>query len=93
MDQTQIKKLAALARIEISDEELASFSADLGAILAYVDQVRAVTEKVGDVAGQEMLDNVARIDIVTRTTGEYTDSILALAPDRDGNYVKVKKIL
>ena len=93
MDQTQIKKLAALARISVSDEELASFSADLGAILAYVDQIRAVTEKVGDNAAVELISNVARADVITRTTGEYTDSILSLAPDRDANYVKVKKIL
>jgi Asp-tRNA(Asn)/Glu-tRNA(Gln) amidotransferase C subunit len=34
-----------------------------------------------------------RDDSVTHTPGEFTEDILNNAPDREGNYLKVKKIL
>jgi hypothetical protein len=34
-----------------------------------------------------------RDDIVTNNTGEYTESLVKAAPDNDGVYIKVKKVL
>ncbi len=34
-----------------------------------------------------------RNDDEANVSGEYAEKLLALSPDRDGNYIKVKKIL
>ena len=39
------------------------------------------------------LRNVMRPDVVEHLPGEYTESLLSNAPDREGDYLKVKKIL
>ena len=86
-----IEKLASLARIKISDEEKESMRTDIESILAYVGQVKDLSGTVKDES--PALRNVMRDDVVTHTSGEFTESLLALAPSREGNYLKVKKIL
>jgi len=86
-----IEKLASLARIKITDEEKESMRTDIESILAYVGQVKDLSGTVKDES--PALRNVMRDDVVTHTSGEFTESLLALAPSREGNYLKVKKIL
>jgi aspartyl-tRNA(Asn)/glutamyl-tRNA(Gln) amidotransferase subunit C len=87
----EIKNLADLARIEIGDEEALKLTKDVDAILLYVGQIK---DAVGDVKPRiPTVRNIMREDVVTTKTGEYTDKLLAEAPERDGKYFKVKKIL
>ncbi len=87
----EIEHLADLARIEISDVEKESIRKDIESILEYVGQVKNVpTDTVRE---NPVLRNVMRQDVITHTAGEYSDDLLALSPDREGNYLKVKKIL
>ena len=89
--QADIEKLASLARIAISDEEKASMQKDIESILEYVGQVKNIsTDAVREVPN---LRNVMRDDVVTHESGEFTETLLNLAPAREGNYLKVKKIL
>ena len=86
-----IEKLASLARIKLSGEEKESMSKDIESILDYVSQVKNIS---ADVARDiPVVHNVMRDDVVTHESGEYTEALLSLAPAREGNYVKVKKIL
>lgn len=93
MEQGDIKRLASLARIAVSDHEAKTLSHDIDAVLAYVSTVSDIaaandaTKKVGP------LHNVLREDAVTNQPGEQTDTLLAEAPHRDGAWLKVKKIL
>ena len=77
-----IKKLAELARIEVNEKETKSLAKDIEAILEYVKQVRDVS-----------VVNVFREDANSHESGIYTDALLSAVPERDGQYVKVKKIL
>ena len=92
MQLTDIKHLATLARLDISDTEAEELLHDLQAILVYVDQVTSVT-----VSGTEIdipdHRNIAREDIVTNPGGAFTTDILANAPDTQDGFVKVNKIL
>lgn len=91
ISREEIEKLANLARIKISEEEKESMRTDIEAILEYVGHVKAVsTDGIQEVP---VLRNVMRDDAVTHHSAEFTESLLALAPSRDGNYLKVKKIL
>lgn len=88
----EVRKLAALSRISLSPEEEVSMQSDISSILGYVDQINKADLKDGPA---EILErkNVWREDGDAHETGAYTDTLLANAPSRDGNYVKVKKIL
>ncbi len=86
-----IKNLADLARIEISDTEAEGLTTQIDSILGYVGQIK---DSTGDVQGTTpKLRNVMRDDVVTNAGGQYTEKLLNNAPSREGEYVKVKKIL
>ncbi len=86
-----IKHLADLSRMEISGAEMEKLTAEIDAILGYVGQIMNTT---GDMSRDvPALHNVMRLDAPTNTTGQYTEGILRNAPARDGNWLKVKKIL
>lgn len=86
-----IKNLADLARIKISDDEMEKMTSEIGSILGYVGVIQNVGGDVKDTIPK--LRNVMREDEVTTVTGENTEKILQNAPERSGNYLKVKKIL
>ena len=92
MEIKEIENLASLCRIDLSDEEKNELLGEMDSILSFVDQIKDL--KVDDVdkriAG---LRNVMRDDENVHESGEYTDSILAEAPKKEGGYFKVKKIL
>jgi aspartyl-tRNA(Asn)/glutamyl-tRNA(Gln) amidotransferase subunit C len=89
----EIKKLAELARIEIKEEELAGLGKDMDSILAYLDQVKEMSGKTEEVIELGENYNVWREDIEPNEPGEYSKELIAEFPDKEGNYLKVKKIL
>ncbi len=90
-----VTKLAALARIKLTEEEEKELSKEFSAILKYVDQIKAVNIEDEIQYGTEKTDliNVMREDDESNLSGEMTDKLLDLAPERSGDYIKVKKIL
>ena len=92
MQLEEIKKLATLARIDMSEEEMKEIAHDFDSILAYVGQVQEVAGKI--TAEQvHTLTNVMRSDTVTNTPGEYTEKIITEMPHTENGYLKVKKVL
>ena len=88
----EVKKLASLSRIKLSPEEEISMQNEISTILGYIDQINKVD--LGDVSnGLPEQRNIWREDGEVNQTGVYTESILNNAPAREGNYIKVKKIL
>lgn len=87
----EIKNLARLARIEMSDEELAGLAHDFDGILGYIDQIRELSgEEIGRVL--EPIYGI-REDVVMHASGAQTEDLLTNAPAREKDFVKVKKIL
>jgi aspartyl-tRNA(Asn)/glutamyl-tRNA(Gln) amidotransferase subunit C len=84
--------LADLARIATSEEEAAVLAADMDSILAYVQAVEQIAADIPQDT-RPALRNVFREDEVTNTSGEYTDSIVAQFPEKEGTALKVQKIL
>jgi aspartyl/glutamyl-tRNA(Asn/Gln) amidotransferase C subunit len=77
--------------MEISDEELTRLTGEIDAILGYVGQIMNTT---GDMKREvPLLRNVMREDTLQNKPSEFTEAILKNAPAREGNYLKVKKIL
>ncbi len=92
MQLEEVKKLANMMRMEISDEEALSIGSDMDAVIHYIDQLKEVSLPEG-ANDRGILFNIAREDEVVNDTGNYTEKILAEVPDREGDFVKVKKVL
>ncbi|KKT66977.1 MAG: Aspartyl/glutamyl-tRNA(Asn/Gln) amidotransferase subunit C [Candidatus Curtissbacteria bacterium GW2011_GWC1_44_33] len=94
MDKEKVLNLAKLARIEIGNEEAESLSHEFDAILGYVGEVKSVTNNSQLTTDKNnTMRNVMREDANPHESGIYTEKMLEQAPAREGNYIKVKKIL
>lgn len=87
----EVKKLATLARLEVSPESLDGLAKELGTIIEYVGQIDSALTQETD--RKLSPNNVFRQDTVVNQTGEYTSSLLACAPASENGFVKVKKIM
>ena len=94
LNKEEIKKIADLARLELTDKELETYGSQLSDILGYVDQLQEVdvtgVEPTAQVTG---LENIMREDTVEDWPKDEVESALAQAPDREGRFVKVKRVL
>jgi len=93
MEIKDIEKLAKLARIDLTEEQKQAYLKEIGEILGYVDQIKDVVAKAGDQRRVPDLRNAVRADQASNITGENTDALVAEFPRKEGNYLKVKKIL
>ena len=87
--------LAKLARIEMGEAEAEKLSKEFDAILGYVGEVKGITQASNQEleASSFSIRNVMREDGEPHESGVYTEKILSQAPAREGDYLKVKKIL
>lgn len=93
MEREDITHLAALARITVTDEEVDELKANITDALAYVSVVSDITADLDMTKKVGARYNVFRKDEVTNEPGAHTETLLAEAPARQDNYLKVKKIL
>ena len=90
---SEVERIAKLARIELTEEEKKKFAGQLSAILDYVDQLKEVdTSKVEPTAQVTGLENVTRLDEVKHSSAATIEKILAAAPMREGDFIKVKAV-
>ncbi|MCU0705730.1 MAG: Asp-tRNA(Asn)/Glu-tRNA(Gln) amidotransferase subunit GatC [Fimbriiglobus sp.] len=87
----QVKKVAALARLELSDADLAKMADQLNAILGYVDQLEAVnTDGVEPMAHPLPVQNVFRDDVPVPSLP--VDAALQNAPNRLADFFGVPAV-
>lgn len=95
ISKEELRNLAMLSRLDLTDEELVSFQADITNILAYVGQVGAVsassTEKKAPLHHNVMRADVPRTSQDTLAGKE--ESIRAQFPRREGDFAVVRKII
>ncbi len=91
MTHDELKKLALLARVDLTDAEIDGFSRDLDSILGYVDQINSAD--VSGVGAAPLQYNVARSDENPNPSGQYSEKMLADAPETQDGFYKVPKIL
>lgn len=89
LQDTDIKHLAILSRINVSDVDAKKYADDFSSVLTYVSEIQSVD--VPEVHDISTVNNVFRDDIVN--TSSFTEKFLDEVPDKDGGYVKVKQIL
>ena len=89
LDKEEVKRLAELARIKLSDEEAEKFSGQFDDIIPFIAQIseREISNVVRDFNNL----NTLREDEVKDSGNQ--EKILAEMPETQDNYLKVKKIL
>jgi aspartyl-tRNA(Asn)/glutamyl-tRNA(Gln) amidotransferase subunit C len=88
-----VLKLAALSKLELTEDELIEFTQEINDIIKYVDQLGDVDvdglEPTSQVTG---LTNVMRKDEVINYSAK-SDDLLKNVPNVENNYIKVKRTL
>jgi aspartyl-tRNA(Asn)/glutamyl-tRNA(Gln) amidotransferase subunit C len=92
ISREDVAHVAHLARLELSDDELETYTEQLGAILDHAQDVAALdTSGVPPTAHPLPLENVLRADVVRPSLDR--DEVLAQAPAAEGAYFRVPRIL
>ena len=92
MNIEEVRKVASLARLSLSDDELTTYGKQLTQILSYVEMLDEVDiEGVAPMPHAIELQNVFRDD--SRQSSLERDQALANAPKTDGRFFLVPQIL
>jgi aspartyl-tRNA(Asn)/glutamyl-tRNA(Gln) amidotransferase subunit C len=92
ISRDDVAHVAHLARLELSDDELETYTEQLGAILDHAQDVAALdTSGVPPTAHPLPLENVLRDDVVRPSLDR--DEVLAQAPAAEGAFFRVPRIL
>jgi len=92
LTREQVEKVSLLARLRLSPAELETMTAQLGAIVGYIEQLSELdTDKVEPMAHAVELHNVFRPDEVRPSTDRA--EMLANAPSSDREFFLVPTVL
>jgi aspartyl-tRNA(Asn)/glutamyl-tRNA(Gln) amidotransferase subunit C len=94
--EADVEKVAQLAHMEITPEELKIFAPQMAEIVAYVEQLNTiatgdVAPALGGLTPQGEATDSARNDVVEPSLGQET--ALAEAPDAAAGHFRVPKVL
>ena len=86
-----IRALAALARVDVTDAEVQKLETEIPSILGFVETIQSVD--ISHVELDKTLRNVMRADEGAHESGKYTEVLLSAAPAREGNRIAVKQVI
>ena len=93
LTREDIVKLARLARLDLTDEEIRHFQDELSEILQYVEQLQSVNvegfKPISQVTG---LTNVMRDDVVV-DYGYAPEDLRRIVPKMQDGQIKVKRMI
>ncbi len=92
LSKEDVKKIATLARLELSEDELEKFSGQLSGILDYMESLNEVdTEGVEPISQVTGLENITFEDEVASC--DYNEELIKQTPqDVQDNMIKVKSV-
>ena len=92
LSRDEVLHIARLARLGLSEDEVTKFQGQLSQILDQFEALQSFdTDSVPPTAYQLSLENVVRDDEVRPSLA--VDVALANAPLREGNFVRVRRVL
>jgi aspartyl/glutamyl-tRNA(Asn/Gln) amidotransferase C subunit len=105
-DKVDIAALAKLARLEVSEAEMAKLEKEIPDILHFVETIQAASavgrtksasgetkSAQGSVEPKKALHNVMREDENPIESGKFTKVLLEAAPAREGDRIAVKQVI
>jgi aspartyl-tRNA(Asn)/glutamyl-tRNA(Gln) amidotransferase subunit C len=92
LDKATVRKIAALARIRVPEEELDALGADMSRIIDWVEQLGALdTDAVEPMTSAVETTLFRRPDAIT--DGDCRDKVMANAPDQVEGFFVVPKVV
>jgi aspartyl-tRNA(Asn)/glutamyl-tRNA(Gln) amidotransferase subunit C len=92
VDEKAVRKIASLARIAVTDQEVAAMTGELNNIFGWVEQLGEVdTDGVEPLAA--VIPNQLRLREDVVTDGDIRDDVLANAPQAEHGFYAVPKVI
>ncbi|HEV7121372.1 MAG TPA: Asp-tRNA(Asn)/Glu-tRNA(Gln) amidotransferase subunit GatC [Candidatus Paceibacterota bacterium] len=88
-----VKKLAALARLHVTEAELPKLAAEFDSILAYIGQLDELSLSGGGGPRGTDIVNAFRADGTPHEKGAYTKALVDAFPKKEGDALSVKQII
>ena len=92
LDKDTVRQIAFLARVRVPEDALEPLVSELNKIIGWVEQLTEV-----DTEDIEPMTSIAEITLPLRTDevtdGNYSDRVLANAPDSNGPFYAVPKVV
>lgn len=93
ISKEEVKYIASLAHLELSEKEIEKFQKELSSILEYISKLSEVnTEKVEPTFQTTGLKNVLREDKVDRKRELSQEQALLNAPNKEKGFFKVRPV-
>jgi aspartyl-tRNA(Asn)/glutamyl-tRNA(Gln) amidotransferase subunit C len=91
VDRELVLHIASLARIELNESEIETFTAQLGTILHYMEKLNEVEETADSFSFSEFLQHSLRADDTLPSLS--VEEALKNAPDKRNNFYRVPRII
>jgi aspartyl-tRNA(Asn)/glutamyl-tRNA(Gln) amidotransferase subunit C len=92
VDEALVRRIAHLARIKVTDDDVQHLEGELTSILGFVELLSEVdTDNVEPMTSAVDTSMLQREDVVT--DGGYADDIVKNAPEKDDHYFMVPKVV
>jgi len=89
---SDVSKVAQLARLDLPEDQITAYTVELEEILSYVEQLQEIdTKDIPPTSRAVEVTNVMREDYVEVSCSR--EDILDQAPQREGDFFRVPKIL
>ena len=94
LTQDQVRHVAKLARLKLSEAEVEKFSKQLSAVFSYMEELNEVnTDNVLPTSQVTGLENITREDKVQRWSGNTSDLLGCSSFPIQADQIRVKPIL
>lgn len=92
ISKEEVKRIAKLARLELSENEIEKMQKDMSEILDYFDLLKSASVPPARNFGETKKANELRKDEVAPSF-DMKDELIIQAPNKKDGYIKVKNIL
>ncbi len=93
ISKDEVKHIAKLARLELTETEISKMQTDLSSILDYFDILKKAPKVAESKKEKGILRNNLRRDEALPRPASLAGNLVAGAPAKQGDYIKVKSIL
>ena len=94
ISEEEVKHIAKLARLGLTQVEIKKMQKELSSILDYIKKLKKVdVSKVEPFSHPIKIENIMRKDEESKKPKAKSQRLLELAPEKKNDYLKVKSIL
>ncbi|MCD6270756.1 Asp-tRNA(Asn)/Glu-tRNA(Gln) amidotransferase subunit GatC [bacterium] len=93
LSKEEVKHVARLARIKLTEEEMQKMQGELVKILDYIEKLKELdVENLEPTTHSILIKNVFREDKPEEKSKEEGEKLIQLAPQQEGRFIKIKSV-